>query len=408
MLGGLRHLLRDIAGQRLRAALTMMGLAWGTLAICLLLAFGEGLQAKLLEEQAGLGTNIVIGWPGKTSKPFAGLGRGRRILLAVDDTAFLRHGVPGLEAVSGEVRKSLVLRYGRRTRRVQVSGVEPSFGGLRNLFPRPGGRFLDGEDQRRRRRVAFLGFRLADQLFGPIDPVGKTIFLHGAPFLVVGVLREKTQTSAYGGRDADSVFVPLATLRVLTGERYLSNFVFRAVDPARSKEIRERVRVALARKHRFAPDDEEAISYWDTTEGVRFLATFMAGFRVFLGVLGALTLVAAGIGVSNIMSVVVEERTREIGIRMALGATPRRILGRFLAETLLLAGIGGGAGFAAAAGIIAAFPLLGLAEYVGNPTLSPGVAGITTGLLAAVALVAGWFPAREAALLDPVIAIRGG
>ncbi len=408
MLRGLRHLLRDLAGQRLRTVLTMMGLAWGTLAICLLLAFGEGLQGKLLEEQAGLGTNIVIGWPGRTSKPFAGLGRGRRIRLRPADVVLLRREVPGLEAVSGEIRKFLVLRHGRRTRRVQVTGVEPPFGPLRNLAPQPGGRFVDGEDLRLRRRVAFLGFRLADQLFGPLDPVGRRIYLRGAPFLVIGVLREKGQTSAYAGRDADSVFVPLTTLRVLTGERFLSDFVFRARDPARTKEVRGRVRRALARRHRFAPDDEEAVSYWDTTEGVRFLRTFMTGFRVFLGILGALTLVAAGIGVSNIMSVVVEERTREIGIRMALGATPRRILGRFLAETLLLSAIGGAAGFAAAAGILAAFPLLGLSDYVGDPVLSPAVAGTTAGILALVALVAGWFPAREAALLDPVIAIRGG
>ena len=405
---GLRLLLRDLAGQRLRTALTMMGLAWGTFAVCLLLAFGEGLEAQILRQQQGLGTNIVIGWPGSTSKPFKGLGRGRRIRLTADDVRFLRRGVPGLEAVSGEIQKFLPLRYGHRTRRVQVSGVDPCFGRLRNLFPRPGGRFLDEEDQRLRRRVVFVGFRLADQLFGPIDPVGKTVFLGGAPFLVVGVLREKTQTSAYSGRDADKLFVPLPTLRVLTGERYLSDFVFRAVDPDRSKDVRERVRHALARRHRFAPDDEEAVSYWDTTEGVRFLSTFMTGFRVFLGILGALTLVAAGIGVSNIMSVVVEERTREIGIRMALGATPRRILGRFLAETLLLAAIGGGAGFAAAAGVIVVFPALGLTEYVGDPALSPTVAGITLGLLTAVALVAGWFPASEAAHLDPVVAIRGG
>ncbi len=408
MIRGLGHLLRDLAGQRLRTVLTMAGLAWGTLAITLLLAFGEGLQAQLLEQQAGLGTNIVIGWAGTTSKPYGGIGRGRRIRLLRDDTRLLAHRVPGLEAVSGEMRKGLLLRYGRRTRRVGVAGVEPVFGRLRNLHPRPGGRFLDGEDQRRRRRVAFLGFRLADQLFGPIDPVGKTIFLQGTPFLVVGVLREKTQTSAYSGRDADTVFVPLATLAVLTGERFLDNIVFRARDPSRTKEVTGQVRRALARRHRFAPDDEEAVSFWDTTEGVRFVRTFMIGFRAFLGILGALTLVAAGIGVSNIMSVVVEERTREIGIRMALGATPRRILGRFLAETLLLAVLGGGAGFAAAAGIVAAFPALGLAEYVGDPVISPGVAGITVTVLGLIALVAGWFPAREAALLDPVRAIRGG
>ncbi len=408
MIRGLGHLFRDLAGQRLRTVLTMAGLAWGTLAITLLLAFGEGLQAQLLEQQAGLGTNIVIGWSGTTSKPYGGIGRGRRIRLLRDDTRLLAHRVPGLEAVSGEMRKGLLLRYGRRTRRVGVAGVEPVFGRLRNLHPRPGGRFLDGEDQRRRRRVAFLGFRLADQLFGPIDPVGKTIFLQGTPFLVVGVLREKTQTSAYSGRDADTVFVPLATLAVLTGERFLDDIVFRARDPSRTKEVTGQVRRALARRHRFAPDDEEAVSFWDTTEGVRFVRTFMIGFRAFLGILGALTLVAAGIGVSNIMSVVVEERTREIGIRMALGATPRRILGRFLAETLLLAVLGGGAGFAAAAGIVAAFPALGLAEYVGDPVISPGVAGTTVAVLGLIALVAGWFPAREAALLDPVRAIRGG
>jgi putative ABC transport system permease protein len=162
----------------------------------------------------------------------------------------------------------------------------------------------------------------------------------------------------------------------------------------------------VAGKHRFDPTDKEALGVWDTSEMARFLDTFMLAFKLFLGIVGCLTLVVGGIGVSNIMNVVVEERTREIGIKMALGARPGAILRQFLMETILMTGAGGVIGLGISFGIAAAFPSFGFTEYIGVPNVSPGVAGLTAALLGTIGLVAGYFPARSASRLDPVVAMK--
>jgi putative ABC transport system permease protein len=168
----------------------------------------------------------------------------------------------------------------------------------------------------------------------------------------------------------------------------------------------KRLSAALGRRLRFDADDKEALSMWDTTEQFQFFDTFMLAFNAFLGIIGVLTLVVGGIGVSNIMNVVVEERTREIGIKMALGAKQRYILGQFLIETMLVTFLGGAVGFGIALTVCAVFPKLGLSEYVGDPVVSPLVAVLTSIALGIVGLVAGYFPARDAARLDPVVAMK--
>ncbi len=251
----------------------------------------------------------------------------------------------------------------------------------------------------------FLGDALAKDLFGSVDPVGQTVQLAGSPFQVIGVLKKKGQDSNYNGRDEGKAFIPGSTYRALTGERYLNNFIFKSVSSGGTEALKKDVLAILAAKHRFDPEDKEALMIWDTTEMFQFFDTFMLAFRLFLGIVGSLTLVVGGIGVSNIMNVVVEERTREIGIKLALGARPSWILGQFLLETLVLTAAGGAVGLALSAGICAVFPE-GFVEFVGRPEISPTVAGVTTALLGAVGILAGYFPARDAAALDPVVAMK--
>jgi putative ABC transport system permease protein len=232
------------------------------------------------------------------------------------------------------------------------------------------------------------------------------IRLHGSPFTVVGVMVPKSQDSSYRGRDKGMLFIPGSTFRALTGQKIVENLVFTAADVSETEAATNEVLAIVAARHRFDPQDKEALAVWDTSEGARFLDTFMLAFKLFLGVVGSLTLVVGGIGVSNIMHVVVEERTREIGIKMALGATPRAILGQFLLETLIVTAVGGVTGLAVAHGICSAFPALGLEEYVGVPRVSAVVAALTAGLLGTIGLIAGYFPARSAARLDPVVAMK--
>jgi len=401
-----RQLLRDVRSQKLRTFLTVFGIVWGTVAVTLLLAFGTGLKKQLVKNTAGLGDRICIAWPGLTSVPYQGLGKGRKIRLMEEDIDAIRREAEGLSGVSSEYDESMKLHLDLKTWPVDVSGVSPDFGRMRNLIPQEGGRFIDPTDMDERRRVLFLGDKLAENVFGKDDPVGKTVMLGNSPFLVVGVLKPKLQDSSYSGRDNDKACIPGTTYRALTGEKYVNNVIYQAKSAFETEPLTARILEILGKRKKFDPEDKEALSVWDTTGQFKFFDTFMLAFTGFLGIVGSLTLVVGGIGVSNIMNVVVEERTREIGIKMALGAKQRFILGQFLLETLLVTAVGGLIGFGVSLGICAAFPKLGFTDSVGIPEVSPLVAAITIGILGLIGLLAGWFPAREASRLDPVVAMK--
>lgn len=401
----LRQLFRDVRNEKLRTFLTVFGIVWGTVAISLMLAFGTGLHKQLIKNTAGLGDRIVIVWAGLTSIPHEGLGKGRRLRVAEEDIQAIRTEVQGLKRVSGEYMNSMRLDYGTKTISVDISGVASEFGEMRNLIPEAGGRFINPLDEESQRRVVFIGDELKTNIFGESDAIGKTILLNQSPFQVVGVLKTKPQDSSYSGRDKEKGFIPASTYRALTGEKYIDNIVLQAANPSQTKALIEELRAAFGKRLRFNKDDKEALSIWDTTEQFEFFDLFMLAFNAFLGIIGVLTLVVGGIGVSNIMNVIIEERTREIGIKMALGAKQRWIMMQFLLETMLVTAFGGMIGFAISYGICAVFPE-GPQEYVGKPELSPMVAVLTATALGIVGLLAGYFPARDASRLDPVVAMK--
>jgi putative ABC transport system permease protein len=402
----LRQMLQDIRHQKMRTLLTLLGITWGTVSVALLVAFGEGLEARVRRNQRGLGESIVIAWPSRTSLPFEGLGKGRRIRVSEDDLEALRREIPEASFSGEYMRGKSAFRRERIRITPGMSATNPVFAVMRNLIPASGGRYVNALDVDRRRRVVFLGDKLKQDLFGESDAVGRTVMIDSVPFLVIGVMETKAQDSSYSGRDQDKAFIPDTTYKGLFSERYVDNFIFQARHPSQVKPVTDRVFEVLGRRLKFDPKDKEAIGTWDTTEGEKFFDTFFLTFRMFLAVIGSFTLMVGGLGVSNIMYVVVEERTREIGVKLAVGAKPRFIQTQFLLETLSLTAVGGLLGFLATLGILAAFPLLRLDEYVGTPTASPLVIVVTAALLGLIGLVAGYFPARRASLLDPVVALK--
>jgi putative ABC transport system permease protein len=386
--------------------MTLLGITWGTVSVALLVAFGEGLEARVRKNMRGLGDSIVIAWPAATSVPFEGLGKGRKIRVSEEDLEALRREIPDA-TFSGEFQRN-ESRFRRERVRLSpgMSAANSVFSVMRNLIPEAGGRYVNDLDLDRRRRVVFLGNKLKEDLFGEGEAVGRTVMIDNVPFLVVGVLQKKAQDSSYGGRDQDKAFIPDTTYKGLFSQRYVSNFVFQARHSSLVPDVKKAVYTVLGRRLKFDAADKEAISMWDTSEGEKFFDAFFLTFRTFLAVIGSFTLMVGGLGVSNIMYVVVEERTREIGIKLAVGAKPRYIQGQFLLETLTLTAVGGFLGFVITLAVLAVFPLLKLDEFIGTPAASPLVVLTTAALLGTIGLVAGYFPARRASVLDPVVALK--
>ncbi len=403
----LREFAADLRAQRLRTALTVLGIAWGTIAVVVLLAFGVGLERQTRKRFHGLGDRIVILFGGRTTVSYRGFPEGRYINLREEDGSLLQQEIPDIVMVSPEYsNRSTPLRRGTRTANPNITGIIPVYGEMRNVIADMGGRFINDQDVADRRRVAVLGDELATLLFDDTEPVGQQVFIGETPFTVVGVMRPKTQNSSYSGRDQDRVFIPASTHRALFGNRYVGNFVYRVRDATLTKSVERRVYEVLGRRHTFDPDDDDALAVWDTAEWeMRFGYVFLA-FHIFFAIVGTFTLTVGGIGVANIMYIVVRERTREIGVKRSVGATRRDILLQFIGETFLIVGIGAVLGFVGSWGIVWLLGFVPMQEFVGTPTISPLVAVITLSLLGTIGLLAGLFPARKAASLDPVECLR--
>lgn len=399
--------INDLRAQKLRTFLTVFGIVWGTVAIVVLLAFGMGFKRQLSINMHGIGESIAIMFPGRTTKAWQGFNAGRSIHLTEEDVALLAHQVEGISTISAEYAAySLPVRVGENVINTLVAGVYPVYAGMRNIIPEPGGRFINELDMRDRKRVALIGDEVKRLLFGEGDAIGKTFYVGAVPFTVVGVMQKKTQNSSYNRRDQDRVFIPATTFASVYGVPYINNIIFQYKDPRIAEQTNEDVRAVLGKRHRFDPADRDAIWIWDTTMFDRFMFYFFLGFNIFMALIGSFTLAVGGIGVANIMFIVVQERIREIGIKRAVGATKRNVLFQFFMETFFIIAIGSGIGFLIAVGIAGALQYIPIKEFVGTPEISWQVAVATAAVLSAIGLAAGLLPARRAANLNVVDCLR--
>ncbi len=398
--------------QKKRAYLTIAAIAWGTVAILLLLAFGEGLKRQLDKNRRSTGENLAVMWPSVTTKAWKGLPPGRPIRLRIDDIDFIRERMPELKAVHGEVVSwRTAITYGRKTVNGRVIGTNYVYGEARKHYPQGGGRFFGPDDELNRRRVVFLGDEMAKDIFGAEQPVGKTLLINSAPYTVIGVMQKKTQMGMYGGPDANHAVIPISTFRAQFGRDRLNNLVIETQRPEEMKPELKKLNKVLGPKYGYDPTDDRALSTWDMVKSAQITKNILIGIQLFLGIVGALTLLVGGVGVANIMYAVVKERTREIGVKMALGAHRRWIIMPFVLEAVVYTFIGGALGITIANLLVSLTSFVPIENsrvlsFLGRPTLSPQIGVVTSVILGIIGLRAGYFPARRAASIDPATTLR--
>jgi putative ABC transport system permease protein len=404
-----RNLAHDLVRQPLRTVLTLSGVVWGTFSVVLMVAFGESVGQAQRKRFHGMGVGIVLLFPSRTTLPYQGLQKGKPVRVTPEQAEDLVRKVPGIELLSPEFVQGQRIRYGRQEFLSTVRGVNPSFERMRNTIAGRG-RFINTPDMEERRRVCFIGDVLAKDLFFDDDPLGRQILIEGVPFTVVGVMAKKNQNSNYnGGRDERCAFIPWTTFSALYGQKYVSNIIYRPLDLGRSTAVTQDIKQHFSKLIGFDPKDTDAIAVWDTLENEKMFTVFFLAFNIFLGVLGSFTLLVGGVGVASIMMVVVEERTREIGIKLAVGARRRTILAQFFSESLAIMLLGGFIGFALSTFVIRlvqSLPAKDFIEFVGTPSLSPVVVISTILILLGIGTISGLIPARRAASTNPIAALR--
>jgi len=399
--------------RRKRTSLITFALFWGTLSILLLMAFGQGMTTQFRVAFSGLGETLIMVYGGQTSLPYEGLPKGRQISLFPEDVDYLKDRIPEILRIAPESYGFLpVSAEGKEINRT-VHGTTAEFGLMRTQVPQLGGRFINPDDVTEGRKVAFIGWKVATDLFGGADAVGRTIVVNRVPFTVVGVLQKKIQDSMYQGPDADQIYLPFHAFRQLDNRRRINQIHIQPREASQSLLIESRVKTLLGRKYRFDPGDRYATSFWNTIEDAKEGQAIFKGIEIFLGIIGALTLLIGAVGVTNLMYAAAKERTKEIGVKLAIGARRRTIVGQFFLETVFVFAKGTFWGFVAAFNIVHLIRLapinyesFGIEAYLLRPEFSLRIFVAYVAVLSVLCFLSGIFPALRASRANPIESLR--
>jgi len=420
--------LQNLRANKLRSFLTMFGILWGMVSIVILSAMGEGFQQGNEKVLLELGKNIGIVWGGRTSLQAGGERAGRLVNLTLGDARALEAESAMVAVVSPELQRGAVrVKSSYNDATTSVTGIEPQYQDIRTIELEYG-RLFTPTDEEQVARVAVIGFDMAEQLFGKRNILGEQVSLDGLTYTIVGKIRKKNQDSNYSGPDNNKIFVPFATMARDMPRKDAQNGVLSDIIVApkpwvvdglpqvlerrtgRIEDVRwpleTNLRAILARRHGFDPDDNQAVTMWDTSLNTLMFDRMIANMKVFFSVVGIVTLALGGIGVMNIMLIAVKERTREIGVRKALGATTGNIQRQFFLEGFFLTMISGGSGMLLAIGLCKLINLAPMPTRFAGMILSWQTAVLSLLMLVAVGVVTSTYPARRAAELPPVEALR--
>jgi putative ABC transport system permease protein len=407
----LRDTLATLWAHKRRTLLTMFGIAWGIISITIMVAAGEGLGVGIQKNQESFGKDVMIVFGGRTSMQAGGMRSGRIIRWIEDDYLQVAKESPACKYVMPELGNNVQVHSLFNSGDIPAVGALPPFTEIRSITVAQG-RFYNDEDNAEARNVAFLGSDAKKQLFGDREALGQAIWMNGIPYTVIGVMLPKDQNSSYDGADIRKIFIPFNAMRrdfpnkPPAPEHSVDRLLVAPWSLATHADCVKQIRRSLGRLHNFDPRDKEAAGIWDTVKNAEANRMIIVGMEAFMGAVGVATLFLGGLGVMNVMLVSVRERTREIGVRKALGATRESILRQFFLETVIVVGLSGGTGLILSYGFCALVNLLPMPPFFAGLLASWKLGALSVTLLGLIAVLSALYPANRAASVDPIEALR--
>lgn len=406
IIASMKIALRALEVNRTRSALTMLGIIIGVAAVIAMVAVGAGATARIQEQIQSIGSNLIIVLPGSISSNGVRLGSGAVVTLTEDDAKAIAAECPSVSAVAPTVRGGVQVVYGNNNWATTAQGVTPDYMAIRD-YTMMFGQFFTDQDVDSAAKVAVLGETVAQNLFGDSDPTGQVVIIKNAPFTVAGVLTPKGQSPT--GQDQDDIILlPISTAKgkVLgtnqANAKAVGSLMVQAIGPQAMDQAQQEMEALLRERHRILPGLDDDFTIRNLTEVFAAQETSAQVMSILLGAIASVSLIVGGIGIMNIMLVSVTERTREIGLRQAVGAKTRDILSQFLVEAVTLSLLGG------IIGIVVGLAASWLISYFAQWSTVVSLLSIMMAFLfsALVGVFFGYYPARKAAFLDPIEALR--